>query len=279
MVERRAFVCGCPIAHSRSPMIHGYWLRQLGLDAASYDAIEVQPAEIDGFISSIVQRGFVGGNVTIPHKEAAYRGVEIRDREAEAIGAVNTIWIAEGKLHGTNTDAYGFRANLDQYAPDWHDAETAVVLGAGGASRAIVHALIGAGFRDIRLVNRTRERAAELARRFGASVKAHHWDDISGLLSGCGLLVNTTAVGMDGAGALDIDMCRLPARAVVTDIVYVPLETRLLADARKAGLRAVDGLGMLLHQAVPGFEKWFGVRPVVDEALRALVVADLEAAH
>jgi len=279
MAEIRAFVCGHPIAHSRSPKIHGYWLRHYGIDG-SYQAIDVAPDEARRFFTTLAEQGFAGGNVTIPHKEAAFEVVARRDEAAEAIGAVNTLWLEQGRLCGGNTDAAGFTANLDDRAPGWDKATTAVVLGAGGAARAVIHALNARGIGDIRVVNRTVARAVELADRFGAGVTAHPLPATQELLADAGLLVNTTALGMAGKpdeDELPADPSALPRHAIVTDIVYVPLETPLLAAARARGLRTVDGLGMLLHQAVPGFERWFGRRPEVTPELRDLIVADMAA--
>jgi len=281
MVEQsatKAFVCGHPIAHSRSPMIHGYWLEKYGI-AGSYEAIDVPPADVAGFFATLAARGLAGGNVTIPHKEAAFAAAAWRSEAAERIGAVNTLWFEEGRLCGGNTDALGFAANLDERAPGWTNAGTAVVLGAGGAARAVIQALQERGFREIRVANRTRERAVELADRFGGGVTAHPSAAVRELLGDAGLLVNTTALGMAGKPGVDelpAEPERLPRHAIVTDIVYVPLETPLLRAARRCGLRAVDGLGMLLHQAAPGFERWFGRRPEVTQELRDLVIADME---
>jgi shikimate dehydrogenase len=275
MVERNAFVCGHPIAHSRSPMIHSHWLRQFGIEG-SYRAIDVEPARFGDFIQGLEEAGLVGGNVTIPHKEAAFRLVARRDEAAEAIGAVNTIWLEDGAASGGNTDAYGFAANLDEHAPGWEKSGAAVVVGAGGAARAVIHALKQRGMNDIRIVNRTVERAKDLADRFGAGVSAHGNDALAELSADAGLLVNTTSLGMGANKELAADPDRLPDHAIVNDLVYVPLNTPLLAAAAARGLKTVDGLGMLLHQAVPGFERWFGRRPEVTAALRALVVGDVE---
>lgn len=277
MVELKAFVCGHPIAHSRSPMIHGHWLKSYGIDG-SYTAIDVGPGDFAAFLAGLSAAGLRGGNVTIPHKEAAFAAVQRRDEAAEQIGAVNTVWLEDGILWGGNTDAYGFAANLDHLAPGWAaNGDVAVVLGAGGASRAIVHALQQSGFTDIRIVNRTVARAEELADQFGVGVSAHPQAATAELLGDASLLVNTTALGMHGNEGLPADPATLPDHAIVTDIVYVPLETPLLAAARARGLKTVDGLGMLLHQAVPGFERWFGRRPEVTADLRNLIVADLDA--
>jgi shikimate dehydrogenase len=274
---RKAFVCGHPIAHSRSPRIHGYWLETYGI-AGSYEAIDVAPQDAAHFFATLKERGFAGGNVTIPHKEAAYAAAARRDEAAEAIGAVNTLWFEDGVLCSGNTDAIGFAANLDDQAPGWTKAGPAVVLGAGGAARAVIQALKERSFGDIRVINRTVVRAEELADRFGEGVSAHPAAATSELLADAGLLINTTALGMagkDGGGALPADPAALPRHAIVTDIVYVPLETPLLAAARARGLKTVDGLGMLLHQAVPGFERWFGKRPEVTRELRDMIVADM----
>ena len=271
---KKAFVTGHPIKHSRSPKIHGYWLAKHGIDG-SYEAIDVAPQDFAEFIAALQANGFRGGNVTIPHKEAAFALVHRRDQAAEEIGAVNTLWFEDGLLWGGNTDGHGFAANLDDYAPGWANTGPAVVLGAGGASRAVIQALKQRGVGDIRIVNRTLARAQELRDRFGAGVSAHGTAETHELLADAGLLVNTTALGMVGNEGLAADPALLPDHAIVTDLVYVPLETPLLAAARARGLKTVDGLGMLLNQAVPGFEHWFGIRPQVTAELRALIVADL----
>ena len=219
--------------------------------------------------------GYVGANVTVPHKEAALALSDADDR-AEAVGAANTLWLDDGKLRATNTDVEGFINNLDAGVPGWdRGLETAVVLGAGGAARAVVFGLLERGIERIHVVNRNFDRATALHKKFGDRVHPLRWEEKTGLLAGAGLLVNATSLGMSGQPALDINLNRLPLSAVVADIVYAPLETALLKAARERGLRTVDGLGMLLHQAVGGFERWFGVRPQVTEALRALVAADL----
>lgn len=271
----RAFVCGHPIAHSRSPRIHGHWLRSHGI-AGSYEAIDVPPEGFASFVQDIRAGRYIGGNVTIPHKEAAFLAVDRRDGAAEEIGAVNTLWVENGLLCGSNTDAHGFAANLDDRAPGWdrHD-RPAVVLGAGGAARAVLYTLRQRGFQDVRILNRTVARAEALASQFGPAFNAHGLDAADERLVGAGLVVNTTAAGMHGEPELPVDLGFLPDDALVTDIVYVPLQTPLLAAADRRGLKTVDGLGMLLHQAVPGFERWFGIRPEVTPELRALVVGDL----
>ncbi|TPL54984.1 shikimate dehydrogenase [Mesorhizobium sp. B2-4-4] len=271
---KKAFVTGHPIKHSRSPKIHGHWLARYGIDG-SYQAIDVAPQDFAEFLSTLQANGYLGGNVTIPHKEAAFALVERRDEAAQQIGAVNTLWLEGGQLWGDNTDSHGFAANLDDHAPGWASNGPAVVLGAGGASRAVIHALKQRGIRDIRIVNRTLARAVELRDRFGAGVSAHGMAATGELLADAGLLINTTALGMQGNEGLAADPALLPDHAIVTDIVYVPLETPLLAAASARKLKTVDGLGMLLNQAAPGFERWFGVRPRVTPELRALVEADL----
>ncbi|GHD17360.1 shikimate dehydrogenase [Tianweitania populi] len=277
MADPKAFVCGFPIAHSRSPMIHNHWLKALGLPG-SYERVEVAPETFGTFIAQLRAGAFVGGNVTIPHKEAAFQLVDRRDEAAEAIGAVNTLWMDGETLWGGNTDAYGYAANMDAQAPGWYECEAAVVLGAGGAARAIIHALQTRKVPAIRVVNRTVARAQTLADHFGNGVSAHGEDETDGLLEDAGLVVNTTSLGMKGTPGPVLDLDRLPKTAVISDIVYVPLQTPLLREAKQRGLRTVDGLGMLLHQAVPGFERWFGNRPTVDQALYDLIAADVEKA-
>jgi shikimate dehydrogenase len=270
----QAFVCGHPIAHSRSPMIHGHWLKTYGLNG-SYRAIDIAPADFASFLQKLPGSGFAGGNVTIPHKEAAFAGAAIRDEAAELTGAVNTLWLDHGKIRGGNTDVYGFAANLDQYAPQWRKSGRAVVVGAGGAARAVVLALKQAGIADIRIANRSADRALELKHRFGSGISALGLDALPEILGDADLLVNTTSLGMHGDFALPADTDLLPPRAIVTDIVYVPLQTPLLTAAEQRGLKTVDGLGMLLHQAAPAFQKWFGMMPDVSTDLRELVVADI----
>ncbi|ARO28031.1 shikimate 5-dehydrogenase 1 [Rhizobium sp. NXC14] len=272
-----AFVTGFPIKHSRSPLIHGYWLKTLGLPG-SYRAHEVTPDAFHDFIASLKDgsSGFIGGNVTIPHKELAFRLADKPDDLAHELGASNTLWLEDGLLHATNTDGRGFTANLDERHSGWDRHDTAVVFGAGGASRAIIQAVRDRGFREIHVVNRTVERAQELADRFGPRVRAHPVGALAEVMHGAGLFINTTSLGMDGEAAPSIDFAPLATDAVVTDIVYIPLKTPILRQAEEQGLSVVDGLGMLLHQAVPGFEKWFRKRPVVDAALRALIIADME---
>jgi shikimate dehydrogenase len=275
---RRACVIGWPVEHSRSPLIHRYWLKHYGIDG-DYVKEAVRPEELARFLGSLGARGYAGANVTLPHKEAALRAAESADEAAMAIGAANTLWLdPDGTLHASNTDAYGFMTNLEAEAPDWNAGRRPVMLlGAGGAARAILHGLLAAGVSRILLANRTRDRAEDLAEAFGEAVEMVDWADRNRALQGCGLLVNATSLGMTGKEALDVDLAALPNDAVVADIVYSPLETDLLAAARARGNRVVDGLGMLLHQAVPGFERWYGVRPEVTPELRAHVAASLGA--
>jgi len=276
---RRACVIGWPVEHSRSPPIHRYWLKQYGIDGA-YEKEAVRPEALARFLGSLGAQGFAGANVTLPHKEAALKLAAVADEAARAIGAANTLWFDQaGRLCAGNTDAYGFITNLNQAAADWNEGcRSVMVLGAGGAARAILHGLLAQGVTRILLANRTRGRAEALAQAFGPAVGAIDWGHRNRALSGCGLLVNATSLGMTGKDPLDIDLAALPKNAVVADIVYHPLETPLLAAARARGNRVVDGLGMLLHQAAPGFEHWFGVRPEVTAALRAHVAASLGAA-
>ncbi len=274
-----AFVAGYPVAHSRSPLIHGHWLKTLAI-AGSYRAQTVAPADFPDFIASLKDgaSGFTGGNVTIPHKETAFALADRPDDLAQELGAANTLWMEEGQLMATNTDGHGFVANLDDRHPGWDKAESAVVFGAGGASRAVIQAVRDRGIGTIHVVNRTLARAEELADRFGPRVHAHPDTALQEVMQSAGLFINTTSLGMDGGSVPRIDFSGMARNGLVTDIVYVPLKTEILAEAERQGMAIVDGLGMLLHQAVPGFEKWFGQRPVVDDSLRALVIADM-AAH
>jgi len=271
---RAACLIGWPAAHSRSPLIHHYWLRTLRLEGG-YNIEAIPPEGFAEFVLHLKAHGFIGANVTLPHKERAL-ALTRPDERARAVGAANTLWYEGDELCSTNTDIEGFIHNLDACAPGW-DAATndALVLGAGGASRAVVFGLIERGVSRVYLANRTPERARALADQFGARVHPVSWQATGELLPRVDLLVNTTSLGMHGQPALDIDVGKLPAHAVVADLVYVPLVTPLLASARARGLKTADGLGMLLHQAVRGFELWFGRRPAVTPELRALIEADL----
>jgi shikimate dehydrogenase len=271
----RAFIIGWPVAQSRSPLIHTTWLDELHIGGA-YERVSLPPQELEAFLAMFSERGFVGGNVTIPHKEKAFLACPVTTPTAAQLQAVNTLWMEGGKLHGDNTDAGGFLASLDEDVPGWGKTLEAVVLGAGGAARAVVHALLSRGARRIVVINRTKARGEELRSRFGGSIELADPGDLASALAGADLLVNTTSLGMAGQPPLEIDLTPLPDHAIVADIVYVPLETALLAAARRRGLRTSGGLGMLLHQAVPGFAHWFGVRPRVTLALRARIAADIE---
>jgi shikimate dehydrogenase len=328
----KAFVVGHPIRHSRSPLIHGHWLRHYGIDG-SYERIDVAPVNFADFLRRFPADGYAGGNVTIPHKEAAYAGVERRTVRAQRLKAVNTLWLENGVLWGDNTDVLGFMAHLDaSLGKSWErDVDTALVLGAGGAARAIVAGLQDRPLKRILVANRSRGKAEDLIRDLGnrytsttqphpeersvpkdeaspeitgpsferpaarapqdegegvrtsaarsggqAVLEAIAWEDLGPALAGSRLIVNTTSLGMAGQPPLLLDLDGAPPDAVVADIVYVPLRTPLLAAAEERGLRCVDGLGMLLHQAAPGFERWFGVAPEVTPDLRALIAADIQ---
>ena len=282
---RRACVIGWPIAHSRSPMIHGYWLKRHGI-AGAYDKRAVRAEELESFLLNLPAHGLVGCNVTVPHKEAAFEAVRHANPEgvaplAEALGAVNTVWLdARGRLCADNTDVYGFMSNFLAHAPGWSAADKHVlIIGAGGAARAVVAGFAQEGVARVTIANRTLEKAERVAEELSglgeAALAAAPLADVPALLAQADVLVNTTSLGMSGQPPLDMDLSPLQEHAVVADIVYAPLKTPLLAQAEERGLATVDGLGMLLHQAVPGFEKWFGVRPEVTRELRALVEADI----
>lgn len=270
---RLAGVMGWPVGHSRSPRLHGYWLDRHGIDGA-YVPLAVRPEDLEPALRALPRLGFRGCNLTVPHKEAAMAIVDRVDAAAARIGAMNTVVVeADGTLSGSNTDAPGFIANLRQGAPSLTlDGATAVVIGAGGAARAVIVGLIDAGVATIRLANRSADRARILAEAFGSVVQLVDWSRRADALEGAGLLVNSTSLGMVGEPPLDLALDALPETATVTDIVYAPLETALLAQARGRGNVVVDGLGMLLHQAVPGFAAWFGTTPEVTAELRAHVL-------
>lgn len=272
-----AGVMGWPVSHSRSPRLHGYWLEKHGIDGV-YIPMPVPPDRFEQAVRALPALGLRGANITVPHKQAALRACDEVDPLARRIGAVNTIAVdADGALQGSNTDAFGMIENLRRNS-NWQPGDgPAVVLGAGGAARSACVALIDAGVESIHIVNRTLERASELTGAMAPHCVALAWDRREEALDGAALLINTTTLGMSGQPALDIRLDALPAAATVYDIVYVPLETGLLAAARRRGNHAVDGLGMLLHQARPGFEAWFGVRPDVDDDLREFVLQDLRA--
>lgn len=268
-----AGVIGAPVGHSRSPALHGHWLKRYGIEGY-YIPLEVAQADLAEVIAALPRMGFVGANVTIPHKENVLKLADIVTDRAALIGAANTlIFRSDGKLHADNTDGYGFIENLRQGVPDWDAAAgPAVVLGAGGAARAVVTSLLDAGVPEIRLTNRTRSRSEALRTEFGTKITVYDWVQAGNAIEDAATVVNTTSLGMTGGGEFRVPLDGLSPTAVVTDIVYSPLETILLREARARGCRTVDGLGMLLHQAVPGFERWFGRRPEVDEALRRAVL-------
>jgi shikimate dehydrogenase len=275
MSKEKKAVCviAWPAGHSRSPLIHNYWIKQHNLDA-EYRREAVPPEKFAEFIGNLRRNGYVGANITVPHKEAALKLSEPDDR-ARAVGAANTLWYADERLRSTNTDVEGFLANLDAATPGWdRGLSTAIVLGAGGGARAVVFALLAREVGRVYVINRTAARANALRKQFGSRVQVAGWEETTGLLGGAGLLVNTTTLGMVGQPPLEINL-RCPPSLVVADLVYAPLVTGLLATAKTRGLRTADGLGMLLHQAVRGFQLWFGIRPEVTPELRALVEADL----
>ncbi|HEV2676861.1 MAG TPA: shikimate dehydrogenase [Aliidongia sp.] len=276
MSFRLSGVMGWPIGHSRSPALHGHWLKRHDI-AGAYVPLAVQPERLEQALRALPALGFAGCNVTVPHKEAAFRLVDHVDRSAARLGAVNTIVVRpDGTLEGRNTDGEGFLRHLEACAPDWRAADRPVlVLGAGGAGRAIVGTLADMGVGEIRVANRTDARAEALAAEFGRPLVAWPWTRRTEGLADCSLVVNTTQLGMVGWPALDLPLDLLPPDGVVNDIVYAPLETALLTDARRRGHIAVDGLGMLLHQARAGFAAWFGIEPVVDEALRQAVLGSM----
>lgn len=269
---RLAGVLGWPVGHSRSPRLHGFWLDRHGIDGA-YVPLPVPPGHLEAVLRALPHMGFAGANVTVPHKEAALALADHVEPLTRRIGAVNTLVVRDdGSLEGRNTDAFGFLENLRQGHPGFSAARgPAVVLGAGGAARAVIAALLDDGVPEIRLTNRTAERAQEVAAALGGNVRVVPWEEREQALDGAALVVNTTSLGMTGQLPLTLGLGALPADAVVTDIVYVPLETDLLAAARRRGNPVVDGLGMLLHQARPGFAAWFGVMPEVTEELRNFV--------
>jgi shikimate dehydrogenase len=266
-----ACVIGYPAAHSRSPRLHGHWLKRHGI-AGHYIPLQIAPEDLTEALALLPRIGFRGANVTIPHKEAALALADTVTPTAQRIGAANTLLFTSEGVAADNTDAYGFTANILDHCPDWRP-RCVSVIGAGGAARAVLAALIDRGAREIRLTNRSPDRAAQLAEVFGSAIRPVPWTHRAEMLAGCDTLVNATALGMSGKPPLELHLDDLPPSALVNDLIYTPLETPLLATARARGNDVVDGLGMLLHQAVPGFERWFGVRPRVDAALRQAVLA------
>ena len=276
MSTRRAAVIGWPVSHSRSPLIHGHWLKELGI-AGTYERIAVEPGAVPEFFARITAGEFNGCNVTLPHKEAAFCAVAHADERARRLGVVNTVHFRDGELHGTSTDGVGFLQSLEASVPMLRFAGAKVVmLGAGGAARAIAGALLEEGIAELHAVNRTPENAQRLARDFGPRIRPAGTADLDDLLDGATLLVNTTSLGMKGQPPLEINLDRLPRHAAVADIVYVPLETPLIRAARARGNPVSPGLGMLLHQAVEGFALWFGRRPMVTDELHDLVARDID---
>ncbi|WP_149141684.1 shikimate dehydrogenase [Gemmobacter caeruleus] len=269
-----AGVIGHPVAHSRSPALHGFWLRRYGLKG-HYVPLDIAPADFESALRMLPRMGFVGVNVTLPHKENLLRIADIVTDRAALIGAANTvIFRKDGKIHADNTDGLGFIANLRQNAPDWRPAEgPAAVLGAGGAARAVVAALLEVGVPEVRIANRTRLRAEAFRKDFGARVVVHDWTQAGAMLEGAATVINTTSLGMTGKADFTVPLDALQRGALATDIVYTPLKTQFLIEAEERGARVVDGLGMLLHQAVPGFERWFGHKPVVDDETRRVVLS------
>ncbi len=272
---RKACVIGSPVSHSRSPLIHSYWLKKYGI-TGTYDRVEVLPDQLAAFLQRIRGGELAGCNVTIPLKERAFELVDCTNEQTGKLKSLNTIFMSQGMLCGISTDGAGFMANLADAVKGWScTSKHVVILGAGGAARALVAALADAGVGGIKIVNRTMTRAEAISTEFQDKVKAHSWDDLTDLLGNADLLINSTSLGMTGQPPLVVSVERLKPEAVVADIVYAPLETELLRRARQLGHRCVDGLGMLMHQAVPGFEKWFGIRPEVTDELREIIAADI----
>lgn len=278
MTIKQAFICGYPVKHSRSPLLHGYWIKKHNIKG-NYIKQEIEPQNFSSFLKSLKEKNLVGGNVTIPHKEAAFNEVDQLDGAAKKIGAVNTVWYEGEKLIGGNTDAHGFTANLDQNAKGWDKdpkSKIAIVFGAGGASRAVLYALIERKISKIYLINRTIEKAELLSKEFGPTIIPLEISATNDVLGQADIFINSTSIGMKSEDTYPFELARLKKTAIVTDLVYTPLETVLIKHAKNAGIKTVDGLGMLLHQAVPGFEKWFGVKPQVTAELRQLIVDDLK---
>lgn len=269
-----AAVIGSPISHSRSPLVHGYWLKQYGI-RGYYIPMDIASQDLKSVFCSMAKMGFVGCNVTIPHKETVLSLADQVSNSAKNIGAANTITFGpDGEIHADNTDGYGFMANLYAGAPSWRpQAGPAAVIGAGGAARAIIYSLLHDGVKEVRVANRTRARAEALRADFGSAVCVVDWSDVGNMFDDASLVVNTSSLGMDNKDPFVLPLDTLTSRSVVTDCVYTPLETPLLYTARQRGCKTVDGLGMLLHQAVPGFERWFGHTPEVTEELRSTVLS------
>jgi shikimate dehydrogenase len=272
----KACVIGWPITHSRSPLIHGYWLKHNGIDG-SYERVAVEPSQLQDFLTNLKANGFVGCNVTIPHKEAAISAIQHIDDSVKKIGALNTVYIKDDKTHATSTDGEGFFQNLLAHVPDFDATQKCVtILGAGGSAKAIIERLLREDVKSIMIINRTMTRANDIKATFGNKIIVGESEKIADSLRNCDLLINTTSQGMTGQSDLQLDLTSLAPRAVVADIVYVPLKTQLLKDAEARGHRIVPGLGMLLHQAVRGFELWFGVKPEVTPELYTLIARDID---
>lgn len=275
MTTKRVCVVGWPAKHSRSPKLHGYWIKKYGLDG-DYRIEEVTAEDFPAFITNLAGHGYVGCNITMPHKDAAFQ-LSQPDERAKGVGASNTLYLDNGVLRSTNTDVEGAMGALDAASPGWDKrTSSAVIMGAGGACRAVIYGLIERGMETIHVANRTFDKAVDMQKRFGPKVKPAHWDELPSLLKGAKLLINTTSLGMKGQPPLDVDISGLALDAVVSDIIYVPLTTPLLAAAKARGLKTANGLDMLLHQAVRGFELWFGKRPEVTKELFDLLAADIE---
>ena len=273
--EPKACVVGWPIKQSRSPLIHGYWLKKYGISGA-YERVAVPPENIETFFKSLAANGYIGCNVTVPFKEFAYRMLAHAEPMSERLKAANTLWLDDGLLFGANSDVHGFLANMDEQAPGWREQDgPAVILGAGGAARAIAAGLADLGLTPLRIVNRTPARAEALVEALWIEADTFDWTDCAKALAGARLVVNATSLGMTGAPPLVIDLTPLEPRAIVADIVYAPIMTDLLTAAKERGHRTVDGLGMLLYQAAPGFARWFGRWPEVTSDLRALLQRDI----
>jgi shikimate dehydrogenase len=276
---KKACVIGWPIAHSRSPLIHNYWIKKHGLDAI-YEKMAVEPGDLHHFIANFKNSGFVGCNVTVPHKENVFGAIADIDEPARRLGALNTLYMRNGIIRGTNTDGEGFMANLRQNHPAFNAGGCRViVVGAGGAAKAIIGALVESEVREISIVNRTPEKVERLKEQFGAVIKSLNPPNSKMVFAECGLLINTSSLGMVDQPPLEIDIESLPEKAIVADIIYAPLETPFLKAARLRGNPTLQGLGMLLHQAVRGFELWFGIKPEVTTELHDLVAADVKKAY
>lgn len=275
----QAFVIGDPISHSLSPKLHNHWLQTHAING-NYQAVHIRPDELTSFVAELKNGSYMGGNITIPHKKSVMQMGMNAGKTATILQAANTLWFDGNEIHIDNTDAYGFTENMNDFAPQWKNQNKAIILGAGGAAVAILWAIVQAGYRKIVIINRTQIKAQQLCQRIASVVDPKNstsfypagYDQLDQQMLDCDLLVNTTAMGMVGQAELKINLDPLPPTAIVSDIVYNPLQTTLLKKAAKRGLQTVDGLGMLIHQAVPGFERWFGIRPQVTDAARSILI-------